>query len=664
MQGQGTHKQTISLRIVLLSIFLATLLAASSTYLALKIGILPSASIPAAILAMAILHFFKNSSIYETNLVQTAASAGEAVAGGIVFTIPALVIIHYWQHFPYWQNVAIALVGGLLGILFSIPLRKVLIGTPQLYFPEAKAIAEVLQLAKKKSIHVHEMIVGASVGSLLELAQTGMKVIASTAEKWVSIGQSNIIIGFGVGFSPALIGVGYLIGFDVGLSLLFGAVLIWGIGLPLLSLFIFPSGSFHLTTNLAFYRTDIHYIGLGAMLTAGLWTLLNLLKPFYQSLYISLKGLLKSSPLASSVATEQDIPSVYLLVALGILIICLYCLFIDLFPLHTFNVTPYLFVTWTILYVVVIGFIFAAICGYFSGLVGVTASPGSAIVIAGLLLIAIILRLLFFFHDQELISTQLLHAAAITIMISAVVAGAACIANDNIQDLKVGHLIGAIPWQQQIMLILGVVVASFVIPYVMELLFNVYGLATVLPHVGMDPTQTLAAPPAAMMATLAQGVFDHQLPWSMLGTGALIMVFLIIVQQLAIKRLPLLGVAMGIYLPLSSSTPLFVGSFFALFVKRKLQKQLQQAKQEGGTIINQRQHNAVLLACGLVAGSALMDVLLAIPMSITSNPTILAISIPAHYQFLAVSSAFLSVLGLAFGFYRVSFTQQSKKTNF
>src|SRR5579862_159307 len=197
---QNLHEKRlniISLRIVVLSIFLSILLAASSTYLALKVGILPSASIPAALLAMAILRFFKNTSIYETNLIQTAASAGEAVAGGIVFTIPALVIIHYWQHFPYLENVAIALMGGLLGILFSIPLRKILLRTPQLYFPEAKAIAEVLQLAQKQSFQIREIVLGASVGGLLELAQTGLKIIASATEKWLIIGQSRIIMGFG-----------------------------------------------------------------------------------------------------------------------------------------------------------------------------------------------------------------------------------------------------------------------------------------------------------------------------------------------------------------------------------------------------------------------------------------------------------------------------------
>ncbi len=659
MQKLENQKGAISLRVILLSVFLAILLAASSTYLALKIGILPSASIPAAILAMAILRFFKNNSIYETNLIQTAASAGEAVAGGIVYTIPALVIIHYWHHFPYFENVAIALLGGLLGILFSIFLRKVLINAPQLYFPEAKAIAEVLQLAKKSAFRTREIVLGACLGGLLELAQTGFKVIASAAEKWSVLGQSTIV-GFGIGFSPALMGVGYLIGFDVGLSLVLGALIAWGLVLPLLSLFA-ALHPFHLTTSLDVYRNDIHYIGLGAMLMAGLWTLINLLKPFYESVQLSMQGLRKSLPNKLQLSTEQDVPNVYLFSALPVLAVCIYFLFSYLFPSHIFTPSVSYFISLgAVIYVVGMGFIFAAICGYFSGLVGVTASPGSAILIGGLLLVAIVLRTLFIFQTHFVVSGHMLNVAAMAIIISAVVAGTAAIANDTTQDLKVGHLIGAIPWQQQFMLVIGIIVSAFVIPYVMELLFNVYGLATILPHAGMDPTQTLAAPPAAMMAGLTQGVFDHNLPWSMIGLGTLIIVVFILFDRLGFKKLSLLGIAMGIYLPLSSSIPLFLGSLFAFFIKRNFQRQLQEASadaEEKGRI-NRRQHYAVLLACGLVAGSALMDVLLAIPMSITANPNVLAI-MPASWNNVANSLGFLSVLALGFIFYWISFNKEN-----
>ncbi|MGA9629769.1 MAG: oligopeptide transporter, OPT family [Candidatus Rickettsiella isopodorum] len=636
----------ITLRVVVLGIFLALLLAASSTYLALKVGILPSASIPAAILAMAILRLFHNGNIFEANLIQTAASAGEAVAGGIVFTIPALIIIGYWNHFPYFANFAIACLGGLLGILFSIPLRKILINTPQLYFPEARAISEVLKLSQKQSFPINKMLVGTSLGAGLEFAQTGLKIIAASTEKWVVFGQSKII-GFGLGFAPALIGVGYLIGWNVGLSLLLGAFIAWGISLPLLSYLMPVGNTFILAKSLAVYSSDIHYIGLGAMLAAGFWTLLNLLRPFYLSLRLLLRGLFH--PLKNQLSpTEQDIPLNYLLSSLVLVIFSIYFLFNYLLPIQSLLFTfPQLFLVVAVFYVLVIGFVFAALCGYFSGLVGVTASPGSAIVISGLLFMALILRGVLFFKGQDLLSPQLLNAAAITIIIGAVVAGAACIANDNIQDLKVGHLIGATPWRQQLMLILGVVIASLVIPYVMQLLFNVYGLTTVLPHANMDPQQTLPAPPAAMMAGLTQGVFNHDLPWNMLAIGGAIMLVLIIVNTVGKINLSLLGVGMGIYLPLSSSTPLFIGSLFAYGIKFFLQKKINRQTAPSDF----QQHNAILLSCGLVAGAALMDVFLAIPLSITGNPRLFAV-LPISWQALASGFGFLSVLGLAVCFYR------------
>lgn len=643
----------ITLRVIVLGIFLAILLAASSTYLALKVGILPSASIPAAILAVAILRLFHNGNIYEANLIQTAASAGEAVAGGIVFTIPALVIIGYWHYFPYFANCAIALLGGLLGILFSIPLRKILINTPQLYFPEARAISEVLKLSQKQTFHINKMLVGTSVGAGLESAQTGLKVIAVATEKWMVFGQSKII-GFGIGFAPALIGVGYLIGWNVGLSLLLGAFIAWGIALPLLSYLVPVGNTFILAKSLTAYANDIHYIGLGAMLAAGLWTLLNLLQPFYLSLRLSVQGLFQTQKILSP--TDQDIPLNYLLAGLALVIVSIYFLFNYLLPIHSLMFAlPQLFIIGAVVYVLIIGFVFAALCGYFSGLVGVTASPGSAIVISGLLFMALILRALLFFKGHALHS-QLLNAAAMTIIIGAVVAGTACIANDNIQDLKVGHLIGATPWQQQLMLILGVVIAALVIPYVMQLLFNVYGLTSVLPHAGMDPQQTLSAPPAAMMAGLTQGVFNHDLPWIMLGIGATIMLILILVNTLTKINISLLGVGMGIYLPLSSSTPLFIGSLFAYTVKLFLQKKM---NKDTASQPNFQQHDAVLLSCGIVAGAALMDVLLAIPLSITGNTRLFAI-LPMSWQALANLLGFVSILVIGFSFYSVV---KNKKIN-
>lgn len=653
-------------RILALSIFLTILLAASSTYLALKIGILPSASIPAAILAMALLRLFHSKSIHETNLIQTAASAGEAVAGGIVFTIPALVIIGYWHHFPYWVNVVIALSSGMLGILFSIPLRKILLIAPQLRFPEARAITAVLQASHQQAFPIREMLTGAGLGALFEFLQTGIKLIASAAEKWIWIGHSTTLIGFGVGFSPALIGVGYLVGLDLGLSLFIGALIAWGILPPLLTPWVIDSSVYDLTTQVSVLKNSIHYIGLGAMLTAGLFTLAQLLNPFYQSLLLSIRGLVKTNPLikvpvTQYVKTERDIPTFYLLITLFISWVALYFLFVHLFPSQSLpKSTSFSFLGGIILGLTALSFIFAAICGYFSGLVGVTASPGSAIIITGMLLTALLLRIILGSDLFKESTTFFLDIGGMTLILGGIIAGASCIANDNIQDLKVGALIGTPPWQQQLMLAFGVIIASFVIPFVMEVLFNVYGLTTILPHPQMSRAQTLSAPPAAMMAALVQGFFNHNLPWLFMGVGAGLVLILQGIRYFFFRKSSLLGLAMGIYLPLSTSVPLFLGSLFAYFITKQAANRALARKVEitsAPLLIEKTQQRALLLACGLVAGATLMDVLLAIPISITGQ-SVFWTMIPQTWQPLTLILGVLSTLFLAWVGYRVTF--QSK----
>ncbi len=648
----------ITLKVILLSIVLTILLAASNTYLALKIGILTSASIPAAIISMGVLRFFKRANILENNLVQTAASAGEAVAGGIVYTIPALVIIHYWSGFAYWENVAIALAGGILGVLFSVPLRRVLMTEKHLNFPEGKAIAQVLQMNKEGSQGLSLMLSGGAAGALLELAQTGFKVIASNVQAWFMSGSA--IFGFGGGFSATLIGAGYIIGFNVGLSLLLGAVAVWGIGLPVLSALSHASvteGTGSAAQLIAtVYGGKIHYIGIGAMLVAGLWTLLKLLKPFYKSLQLSVCALLRKTTLNIALLprTERDIPIHYIMLGIMMMLVVLYFLLQHLFPLAGLalsSATSTTIIIGSLVYIAVMGFIFVAICGYFSGLVGVSASPGSAVIIAGMLFAALILRIILLSHNSLLIPSQLLSAAAITIITGSIIAGAAAIANDNIQDLKVGHIIGATPWKQQLMLLLGVLTAALVIPPVMQLLFHVYGIAGVFPHPGMDPNQTLAAPPAAAMAAITQGVFNHDLPWPMLGLGgAIIVIFIIINQLLKTQQLELsiLGIAIGMYLPLSSSIPLFIGGFIALLSKRIAFK--------SGTS-QLKWQRSLLLACGLVSGAALMDVALAIPMGLSGNPNILAL-LPENWTILANGLGILTIIGLGYWFYQIASSEK------
>jgi len=618
----------LTCRVVVIAVVLTVLLALSNAYLALKLGILTSASIPAAILSMGILQFFKNSTILENNAVQTAASAGEAVAGGIVYTIPALIIIGYWFHFDYVTNFLIAACGGILGVLFSIPLRKILVHDNSLRFPEGRAIAEVLQSqSSAKNVRVRELVLGGIVGALLELLQVGFKVLSSQVTYWFAIQRS--LFGFGMGFSATMIGAGYLIGYEIAVSLLLGAVISWLIALPIASQFYPEFIQQHSTADAAIllWNSEMRYFGIGAMLCAGVWTFIKLIRPLLRNMRHALRFVgAQQAPIQVS-RVEQDLPITFIGISILLMAIVLFLFFQHLFPLAQLGfaegeITVILLVA--VAYVLIVGCLFSVITAYFSGMVGVTASPGSSVVIAGILFAA---WLLLWMMNTHLVSpfthSQLQIAEAITIIIGSIVTGSAAIANDNTQDLKVGHLVGATPWKQQVMLLLGVIVAALVIPPVMQLLFNVYGIAGVMPRSGMDVALSLPAPTAALLAAVTQAVFQHQMPWLMMLMGVVVTSIILLLNYVLnlqkFMRLSILGVAMGMYLPITSTVPLFVGGLVAWFIDKRLHKKF------SINVMMQRKQIGTLIACGLVAGSALMDVVLAIPFSIFHSPDALCL---------------------------------------
>ncbi|MDX2347213.1 MAG: oligopeptide transporter, OPT family, partial [Legionella sp.] len=484
----------LTVRSVLLGIVLTLVLAMSNAYLALKLGLLTSASIPAAILSMGILRFFKNPSILENNAVQTAASAGEAIAGGIVYTIPALIIIGYWHHFDYWTNFFIAASSGVLGVLFSIPLRRMLVHDENLRFPEGRAIAEVLKSSYEKA-SIRPIVYGGLFGAGIELAQLGFKLLATSWSHWIIVKKT--LIGFGVGFSATMIGAGFLIGRDMAISIILGAVLAWALILPGVSL-LHPEIITHHNANDALtflWESQMRYLGIGGMLFAGIWTFTKLFKPLLKSILTSLKHFIKEHQVEEIIRTEQDIPMPYLIMGTLLIAASLFLFFQIMFPLNMIGLNgtyapTLIFIA--VLYVLIIGFLFSVITAYFSGMVGVTASPGSSVVIAGILFAAWLLLLAIqFFSSAPLHGNQLTAAEAITIIIGALVTGIAAISHDNIQDLKVGQLVGATPWKQQLMLLLGVIVSALIIPPVMQLLFYVYGISGVIPRPGMDPSHSL-----------------------------------------------------------------------------------------------------------------------------------------------------------------------------
>lgn len=639
----------LTLRSVILAIVLTVLLALSNAYLALKLGILTSASIPAAIISMGILRFFKDATILENNAVQTAASAGEAVAGGIVYTIPAMIIIQYWHHFDYLTNFFIAACGGILGVLFSIPLRRVLVNDPSLRFPEGRAIAEVLKSSSEK-VGVADIFLGGAVGGAIELLQTGFKIIANNWNFWFTAKRS--LFGFGVGFSATMIGAGYLVGYDMAISIFLGSIISWLIAMPIVSQFYPEFLNLYPPEKAAtlLWNSEMRYLGIGAMLFAGTWTFLKLIKPLAKSMSTSFNAFISKNRSDLIIPrTDRDIPMPYILIGIVFMAAVLFLFFQFILPLEAVGLddsfAPTL-VFGAVLYVLFIGFLFSVITGYFSGMVGVTASPGSSVVIAGMLFAAwILLTIINSSFPLPLTEGQIQAAEAITIIIGSVVTGIAAIANDNTQDLKVGQLVGATPWRQQIMLLLGVVVSALVIPPVMQLLFDVYGIAGIMPHEGMDISQSLPAPTAALMAAITEAVFRNTLPWNMMLIGAIIIFALVAINYLfrisRFLRLSILGVAIGMYLPIASSFPLFLGGMIALAVRWRLHKRA--ISQDEKTI---RKQTGVRIACGLVAGSALIDVLLAIPFSIVHSPNALALVGPDWHVY-SIILGVLSTLALA-----------------
>jgi putative OPT family oligopeptide transporter len=652
----------LTFRSIIIAIFLTIILAMANAYLALKLGILTSASIPAAIISMGILRFFKDSTILENNAVQTAASAGEAVAGGIVYTIPGLIIIGFWDHFDYFTNFSIAAIGGILGVLFSIPLRKILVHDETLKFPEGRAIAEVLKSSAEK-YSLKDIVYGGLVGATLELLQMGFKVLASSWDYWFTIKRA--VFAVGTGFSGTMIGAGYLIGFDMAFSIILGAIISWGIALPVVSLY-FPEYILHHNPQEAaqlVWNNQLRYLGIGAMLFAGVWTFVKLAKPLLNNISLSISQFKEKKSGARILRTEKDIPFIFILIGVILMALVLFLFFQFLFPLQTPDITKWTAlytILFGVIYVLVFGFLFSVITGYFSGMVGVSASPGSSIVIAGVLFAAwMLLSLLTHFLPIPLTSAQMKAAEAITIIIGSIVTGIAAISNDNTQDLKVGHLVGATPWKQEIMLLLGVLVSALVIPPVMQLLFNVYGIAGVAPHASMDLSQTLPAPTAALLAAITESVFNHSLPWLMMCLGgSIIFLFILLNWRFKLERyiqISLLGLAIGMYLPLATSFPLFIGGLIALLVNKQLSKtQLSLEK------VEPQKQVGTLLACGLLAGAALMDVALAVPFSLMHSPDALRVVGEKWNNYSVLLSVF-TTMGLGYWFLlRVSSFRSNK----
>ncbi|TAJ07211.1 MAG: oligopeptide transporter, OPT family [Nitrospirae bacterium] len=596
----GTELPEITLKGMVLSIVLAAVLAGANAYLGLFAGMTVSASIPAAVLSMAVLRLFRHSNILENNIVQTAASSGEALAAGVIFTIPALILIGYWTSFDYWQTASIALVGGLLGVLFTIPLRHALIVQARLRFPEGVATAEVLKVGADAEAGssdagarqgVKTLLTAALLGGAVKLGESGLGLWAEALEGAARIGRS--VVYAGVNLSPALLAVGYIIGLRTAVVVCFGGVLGWLVLMPLYGLMNgLPNGTDALAQAKSVWSGHIRYVGIGAMLVGGLWTLVQLRRPIYDSL-LTVRQAYRTAGSGSAVPrTERDASLPWIV---GPFLLAL----IPMTVIYAQVVGHIGVAIGMTLVMVVAAFLFSSVAAYMAGLVGSSSNPVSGVTIATIMLAALLLVLVMGQGNPA--------GPAATLLIGAVVCCAAAMGGDNLQDLKTGHLVGATPWKQQIMQVVGVAVAACVIVPVLALLQAKYGIGEVTavhPH-------PLSAPQATLMASLARGVFGEGLPWPMVGLGAGIGVGVIVFdrwldRQGSSFRAPVLAVALGIYLPLKLSAAILIGGLIAELAHRIAP----QGKGSG--------NGGLLFAAGLVTGEALMGILLALPIALSS----------------------------------------------
>ncbi|HEY4209905.1 MAG TPA: oligopeptide transporter, OPT family [Steroidobacteraceae bacterium] len=638
----------LTVRAVVLAVLLAMILAAANSYLGLFAGMTIASAIPSAVVAMAVLKALGGGGILENNIVQTGGSAGGSIASGVIFTIPALVILGFWKDFHFWWVLAIAGLGGLLGVLFSVPLRRTLIVNQQLAFPEGRAAAEVLRAGENPELGVRILAKAALGGGLAKLAgASGLQLIPDTA--YLSGYLGKVIAYVGTNLSPAMLGVGYIVGLNIGIVVVAGSIISWNIIIPIY-------GAHFLEHNVALtqavqglsaadaastlWSKHIRYLGVGAMLVGGVWTLIKL----RSSLASGIRSGLAVKRVATGTTaplTEQDLPMVWVLVGIVLFTVPLWLLYQSIVG----SVVVSLPMT---IIMIVAGFLFCSVSAYMAGLVGSSNNPVSGITIATILFAAVILLLLM--------GPQSAVGPVAAIMIGAVVCCAACVAGDNLQDLKAGHLVGATPWKQQVMLAIGAASCALVMAPVLNLLSNAYGIGVPTPQ----HPHPLLAPQATLMASVSKGLFGGQLPWPMVELGAAIGVAIIVLDEILAARsskfrVPVLAAAVGIYLPLDVTAPIFLGGLLAWCAERALRASTPNGAQLSSEDIERMSRKGTLFAAGMITGEALMGILMAIPIVVYQSAEIMAL--PKSLQLSARYAEWLGVLilvGLAIWLYKTA----------
>ncbi len=623
--GSGTPQLTV--RAVILAIVLAMILSAANAYLGLFAGLTIATAIPAAVVSMGVLRLLGGGTILENNIVQTGASAGSSIAAGVIFTIPALIILGYWQDFRYSWVLAIAGLGGLLGVLFSVPLRRSMIVEDPLPFPEGKAAAEVLKAGENPGPGLKILAFSAALGALIKAgAASGMRIIPDTA---AGAGFFGKYLGYlGTNLSPALLGVGYIVGLNIGIVVLSGSILSWHIAIPIYHAFFLDvdpvlaakvaGGS---AEDIAFgiWSNKIRYLGVGAMLIGGVWTLFSLRNSLLSGVRSGIAAARKGAD-TNIAETDKDLPMKWMLIALVVFVLPLALLYHAIVAADPSVTSPWAIGILMTIIMIVAGFLFVSVSAYLAGLVGSSNNPVSGITIATILFASVVLMLL--------LGRESPIGAVAAIMIGAVVCCAAAVGGDNLQDLKAGYIVGATPWKQQLMLGIGAFSCALIMAPVLNLLAQAYGIGAPT----AEHPNSLSAPQATLMASVAKGMFGGELPWGVIGIGVGVGAAIIafdewLKSRKSTFRVPVLAAAIGIYLPLELMVPIFIGGLLAWLVERR--HGMVGTKDESA---RDRLHRpGTLFAAGLITGEALMGILIAIPIVATGRPDVIAV--PESLQF-------------------------------
>jgi putative OPT family oligopeptide transporter len=615
-----------TLRGLVIGAIICVLFTAANVYFGLKAGITFSTSIPAAVISMALLRSMRGATMQENNIVQTVASAAGTLSS-IIFVLPGLVIVGWWTGFPFWMSFTVCATGGILGVMYTIPLRRALVVDTDLPYPEGVACAEVLKVGCGRELNTDlqnvetgdaalKAVLWGSIVSAVFYVIVQTRIFASDVVRYFRVGSSGAASGFDFSLSFALFAIGHLVGISVGIAMLVGAAIAWGWGIPHFTA-LHPVAGPAADVAQAAWSHYVRYVGAGAIGVSAIWTLGTLIKPVWAGLRgaIVASRARKAGQAHTLPRTEHDIPiGTVTLVSLVVLVPVAW-LFWHFAQISGLGSRVWLLTAAGVIFVVLVGFLVSTVCGYMAGLIGASNSPLSGI---GILAVVIFSLFLVFEVKAGLPAAAGKALVAFALFVTSVVFAVAAIANNNLQDLKTGQLVDATPAKQQWALVVGVIAGALIIPPVLDVVNHAYGF---LGAPGVNPAHALAAPQAGLISALAQGVLQNNIDWSALAVGGLIGAACIAFDEVLRRtvqgaRLPPLAVGLGMYLPTMSTLMIVVGSIVGwAYDRRAARSPKPEATRQLG----------VLLASGLIVGEGLLGVIFAFVVGFSGNAAPLAL---------------------------------------